>query len=43
MDGMIRIAKENGDEELAAKYEEKIKVVERNREEDRAAKNKDYS
>ena len=43
MDGMIRIAREKGDEELAAKYEEKIKVVERNREEDRASKNKDYS
>ena len=43
MEGLIRIGHSTGDEDLVSKYEDKIKVVQRNREEERAAKNKNYN
>ncbi|MBO4235061.1 MAG: hypothetical protein J5928_01285 [Firmicutes bacterium] len=43
MEGLVRIGHSVGNDELVSKYEEKIKIVKRNREEERAAKNKNYN
>lgn len=43
MEGLVRIGNLINDEEMRNKYSEKIKVVQRNREEERAEKNKSYS
>lgn len=42
MEGLIRIGEHLGNDELTQKYKEKIKVIQRNREEEKAEKNKDY-
>lgn len=42
MEGLVRIGEEKHDENLVSKYQEKIKVVNKNREEERAEKNKEY-
>ena len=43
MECIIRIGERRGDSELAEKYREKIKIVNRNREEERAASNPGYN
>lgn len=43
MEGLVRVGTMLDDREMVSKYSEKIKVVQRNREEERAERNKDMS